>query len=186
MKKRFIIPALALGIALIAGTLLWAQGGQPKGQGRPGGPPPGQMRPMSMMQDPMFSDLTTTLSLSAAQAKKVKAIQDSTKKAMMAHAENIKPIREKLATAMKADKPDLKTINKLIADSGQEQIASLQAYAAGIVKIKAMLTKAQLKKFPESPMFAGHFRMGGGMGGGMHGGPHMRGGQPPAPPAGKK
>jgi hypothetical protein len=90
---------------------------------------------------------------------------------------------------MKADKPDLAKVKKLIADSGQEMIAGRQTAATGIIKIKGLLTKSQLAKFPTSPMFASRGRLGGpGMHGGGMGGPGMHGGmhgQPPPPTPGK-
>ena len=160
MRTHFLIPALALGIALITGSLLWAQAGMP-----PNGPQPhGAMRnPSSMMMDPLASDMTALLKLTPAQAKQIKSIQDSTQKTMRAHTEKIMAKQKAIAAAMKADKPNLTTINKLITESGQEQIALRKAAAAGIVKIKGLLTKTQRAKFPDSPMFSTRFGMGGRM-----------------------
>ncbi|MHB9024247.1 MAG: Spy/CpxP family protein refolding chaperone [Armatimonadota bacterium] len=158
MRTHFLIPALALGFALITGSLLWAQAGTPPN----GNGPHGTMRnPRSMMMDPLVSDMTALLKLTPAQAKQIKSIQDSTQKTMRAHTEKIIAKHKAVAAAMKADKPNLTTINKLITESGQEQIALRKAAAAGIVKIKGLLSKTQRAKLPDSPMFSTRFGMGG-------------------------
>ncbi len=185
--------SILIGTVLLAG-LLWAQapGGPPMGgggrqfghgeRGERGGGGAG-----------IIERMTAELKLTPAQEKKVKALEDSTMKAVKPHDDAMKTKMEAADKELRTAKPNMTKIQQFAEAAAKERVANQMILAKSYVALRGILTKEQIAKLPDMTPFSARRGFGGGMGmGGMHpggpGGPGGPGAMPQrmgAPPKGR-